>query len=184
MALKSDIPSITPYVHPSTKQCNYTYTHPSTIQCSASSRLSSIENKLAQGISSIKYGSYTMPETINWNLTYYNRQVGFNYAIELGVSPKIVIIMDASPIDGYWAYSGSGYNFYEGDRIIILYPGITYKTRGFVYGKGYPVTDACKITATGFVVGGSRIYDDRDRYMDESYIMSHYGNTYHYIALI
>ena len=80
------------YTHPSTKQCNYTYTHPSTIQCSASSRLSSIESKLTQGISSIKYGSYTMPETINWNLTYCNRQVGFNYAIELGVSPKIVII--------------------------------------------------------------------------------------------
>ena len=120
-----------------------------------------------------------MPETINWNLTYYNRQVGFNYAIELGVSPKIVIIMTASPIDSYWDSSN-----YGGNGIIILYPGITYKTRGFVHGEGYPVIDACKITSTGFVVGGSRSYDDRDRYTDDEYIMSGYGNTYHYIALI
>ena len=179
MALKTDIPSITPYVHPSTKQCNYTYTHPSTIQCSASSRLSSIESKLAQGISSIKYGSYTMPETINWNLTYYNRQVGFNYAIKLGVSPKIVIIMTASPIDSYFDHDS-----YVGNNIIILYPGITYKARGFVDGEGYPVIDACKITSTGFVVGGSRSYDDSGRYKNDEYIMSRYGNTYHYIALI
>ena len=184
MALKSDIPSITPYVHPSTKQCNYTYAHPSTIQCSASSRLSSIESKLTQGISSIKYGSYTMPETINWNLTYYNRQVGFNYAIKLGVSPKIVIIMRASAIDSYWGYTGGGYNTYEGNDIIILYPGIAYKTQGIVYGEGSPVFDACKITSTGFIVGGSRIYDDRDRYVYPGYIMSSSGSTYHYIALI
>ena len=125
-----------------------------------------------------------MPENIDWNLTYYDRQVGFNYAIELGVSPKIVIIMSASPIDSYWSYSGSGHDEYGGNSIIILYPGITYKTRGFVYGKGYLVIDACKITATGFVVGGSRCYDDRDRYTDDSYIMSRYEDTYHYIALI
>ena len=179
MALKSDIPNVTPYMHPSTKQCNYTYIHPSTIQCSASSRLSSIESKLTQGIYSIKYGSYTMPETINWNLTYYNRQVGFNYAIELGVSPKIVIIMEASPIDSYWDDSR-----YGGNNIIILYPGITYKAQGFVDGEGYPVIDACKITATGFVVGGSRSYDDTGRYKNDEYIMSCYGDTYHYIALI
>ena len=34
LALKSDIPNVTQYVHPSTKQCNYVYTHPSTQQCS------------------------------------------------------------------------------------------------------------------------------------------------------
>ena len=33
LALKSDIPSVTQYVHPSTKQCNYVYTHPTTKQC-------------------------------------------------------------------------------------------------------------------------------------------------------
>ena len=33
LALKSDIPSVAQYVHPSTKQCNYVYTHPTTKQC-------------------------------------------------------------------------------------------------------------------------------------------------------
>ena len=32
----TDIPEVTPYVHPSTKQCNYVYTHPSTKQCNYS----------------------------------------------------------------------------------------------------------------------------------------------------
>ena len=35
LALKSDIP--TQYVHPATKQCNYTYTHPQACQCELSS---------------------------------------------------------------------------------------------------------------------------------------------------
>lgn len=34
LALKTDIPSVTQYVHPAEKQCNYTYTHPSSQQCS------------------------------------------------------------------------------------------------------------------------------------------------------
>ena len=34
LALKSDIPNVTQYVHPAEKQCNYTYTHPSSQQCS------------------------------------------------------------------------------------------------------------------------------------------------------
>ena len=33
LALKSDIPNVTQYVHPITKQCNYSYTHPATKQC-------------------------------------------------------------------------------------------------------------------------------------------------------
>ena len=34
LALKTDIPEITQYVHPTEKQCNYVYTHPSIQQCS------------------------------------------------------------------------------------------------------------------------------------------------------
>ena len=34
IARVDQIPSVTQYVHPTTKQCNYTYTHPSTKQCS------------------------------------------------------------------------------------------------------------------------------------------------------
>ena len=41
-----DLTQGTAYVHPATKQCNYTYTHPSTPQCNVSSRLDSIENKV------------------------------------------------------------------------------------------------------------------------------------------
>ena len=33
LALKTDIPVVTPYVHPAEKQCNYSYTHPTTKQC-------------------------------------------------------------------------------------------------------------------------------------------------------
>ena len=41
-----DLTQDTAYVHPATKQCNYTYTHPSTPQCNVSSRLDTIENKV------------------------------------------------------------------------------------------------------------------------------------------
>ena len=33
LALKTDIPEITQYVHPTEKQCNYAYTHPTAKQC-------------------------------------------------------------------------------------------------------------------------------------------------------
>ena len=36
LALKTDIPSVTQYVHPAEKQCNYTYTHPKAKQCNYS----------------------------------------------------------------------------------------------------------------------------------------------------
>ena len=46
LALKSDIPNVTQYVHPSTKQCNYSYTHPSTKQCTWTPDLSSVSKEL------------------------------------------------------------------------------------------------------------------------------------------
>ena len=36
LALKSDIPNVTEYIHPTEKQCNYVYTHPSAKQCNYS----------------------------------------------------------------------------------------------------------------------------------------------------
>ena len=50
LALSSDIPeSAEPYVHPATKQCNYTYTHPSEIQCNAASEISSLKSSVSSG---------------------------------------------------------------------------------------------------------------------------------------
>ena len=49
LALKSDIPNVTQYVHPSTKQCNYSYTHPSTKQCSWNPDLTNINAKFLEG---------------------------------------------------------------------------------------------------------------------------------------
>ena len=56
------------YVHPSTKQCNYSYSHPSTPQCNVSSRLDSIENKVntTSGVPRWyfdKNGTWKCPET-------------------------------------------------------------------------------------------------------------------------
>ena len=49
LALKTDIPNVTPYVHPSTKQCNYSYTHPTTIQCNAASEINSLKSSVSSG---------------------------------------------------------------------------------------------------------------------------------------
>ena len=49
LALKSDIPNVTEYVHPSTKQCNYSYTHPSTIQCSAATEINNLKSSVSSG---------------------------------------------------------------------------------------------------------------------------------------
>ena len=49
LALKNDIPEVTPYVHPSEKQCNYAYTHPSTIQCSAATEINSLKSSVSSG---------------------------------------------------------------------------------------------------------------------------------------
>ena len=63
-----DLTQGTAYVHPATKQCNYTYTHPSTPQCNVSSRLDSIENKVntTSGVPRWyfdKNGTWTCPVT-------------------------------------------------------------------------------------------------------------------------
>ena len=49
LALKTDIPNVTPYVHPSEKQCNYSYTHPSTIQCNAASEINNLKSSVSDG---------------------------------------------------------------------------------------------------------------------------------------
>ena len=49
LALKSDIPNVTQYVHPSTKQCNYSYTHPSAIQCSAATEINNLKSSVSSG---------------------------------------------------------------------------------------------------------------------------------------
>ena len=49
LALKNDIPEVTPYVHPSEKQCNYAYIHPSTIQCSAATEINSLKSSVSSG---------------------------------------------------------------------------------------------------------------------------------------
>ena len=49
LALKSDIPNVTQYVHPSTKQCNYVYTHPSAIQCNAASEINNLKSSVSNG---------------------------------------------------------------------------------------------------------------------------------------
>ena len=46
LALKSDIPSITQYVHPTEKQCNYQYVHPTAKQCSWEPDLSSVPSEV------------------------------------------------------------------------------------------------------------------------------------------
>ena len=53
LALSSEIPSVTPYVHPTTKQCNYVYTHPSEIQCNAASEINSLKTSVSSGKSQI-----------------------------------------------------------------------------------------------------------------------------------
>ena len=49
LALKSDIPNVTQYVHPTEKQCNYSYTHPSSIQCNAASEINSLKSSVSSG---------------------------------------------------------------------------------------------------------------------------------------
>ena len=46
---KIDLTADTKYVHPTTKQCNYSYTHPSKIQCSAASEISSLKSSVSSG---------------------------------------------------------------------------------------------------------------------------------------
>ena len=47
LALKTDVPA--QYVHPNTKQCNYSYTHPSTIQCNAATEINSLKSSVSSG---------------------------------------------------------------------------------------------------------------------------------------
>ena len=47
LALKTDVPA--QYVHPTAKQCNYSYTHPSTIQCSAATEINSLKSSVSSG---------------------------------------------------------------------------------------------------------------------------------------
>lgn len=49
LALKSDIPNVTQYVHPSTKQCNYVYTHPSAIQCNVATEINNLKSSVSNG---------------------------------------------------------------------------------------------------------------------------------------
>ena len=53
LALKTDIPSVTQYVHPIEKQCNYIYTHPSEIQCNAASEINNLKTSVSNGKSAI-----------------------------------------------------------------------------------------------------------------------------------
>lgn len=69
LALKSDIPSVTPYVHPSTKQCNYAYTHPTTKQCTGGDA-GTLNGKNASQIISEASAASPIKCIVNFSKTY------------------------------------------------------------------------------------------------------------------
>ena len=99
LALKSDIPNVTEYVHPTEKQCNYVYTHPSAKQCNYSYVHPS--EKQCSWVPDLS--SYTSLDSAE--LVKSSKVTGNVYGASFTKKPKIIFITTLATVGGV-AFSG------------------------------------------------------------------------------
>ena len=92
-------------MHPTTKQCNYSYTHPSSIQCIASTEINSLKSSVSNGKTLIANAITGKGVTTSSSATFATMANNINSLITISSS-------HASSIIGHLSFSNSATSSY------------------------------------------------------------------------